>query len=378
LKNQSDNTTKSLDTAPAGSETQSHFQVYRTYYYVLGGIVLAAVALGVGLGLGLKSSSTIAWIDIPAMQPPVAASVPSSLRPSNAQWNKPLSVGTSSPHLLSAGLNADSRHATLQAVTTNSSLSNIRDRIFGPGPTDFVTRLGMIDQRIQEFRTRSSSGNGRACLSQPAKEWNPSFLPNGVSFPMWFSCFEAMDNGNPSSGLSVYFGTKGSFAYVAELQWPTTGTNPRMAVLATISKNGTQVSAWQIITGTNSVSVFQIISDRVAGDVQISFAATEGHAIDIGCGVRMRSTSTLLWSTGEYHDPATAGNTPCSNTPTPDVCASSVTLSAQSASACSAINSFSTVSLTNVTLYTDNLISRAPLGIQTPNMPTLTSFTVMA
>jgi hypothetical protein len=93
-------------------------------------------------------------------------------------------------------------------------------------------------------------------------------LPTGVSFPMWFSCQEAMTGS--SSGLTVYFGQMGTTSYVAELQWPAVvGNSPRMAVLAAVSNNGTQVEAWQIITGTNAVSYFQIRADRTQQQVEV-------------------------------------------------------------------------------------------------------------
>lgn len=252
--------------------------------YYIGFIVVTAVALGLGLGLGLglKKSAPppCALINIPPMQPPVTASVPNALRPSTATWVKTQSAadgadvyaGAPRSSLMSLqSLAADATRSarfSVQAVTDNSSLTAIQNRVFGPGPTDFVTRLGKIDQRIQELKTRNlESERGRVCIGEAAQLWTPNFLPAGVAFPMWFSCREVMD---PQGGLSVYFGTQGTTSYVAELQWPATaGTVPRMAVLAAVSNNGTQVEAWQIITGTNSVSYFQIRADRTTSSVEV-------------------------------------------------------------------------------------------------------------
>jgi hypothetical protein len=202
----------------------------------------------------------------------VAASVPSSLRPTNAGWNKPQQdVGSVSGRSLLMAL------PRLQVATGNQSLTKIKDRLFGPGPADFVTRLGMIDQRMQEFKTRNAEGDGRVCVGEAAKQWTPNFLPSGVSFPMWFSCQEVMAGG---SGLTVLFGKQGTTTYVGELQWPAANMNaPRMAVLAAVSNNGTQVEAWQIVTGTNMVSYLQIRADRTSQEVVV-------RASSLGSGTR--------------------------------------------------------------------------------------------
>jgi len=339
------------------------------YYIAFAVVAVIALALGLGLGLGLKKSTVRVGLDVPLIQPPVAASVPSSLRPTNAGWNKPQQdVGSVSGRSLLMAL------PRLQAATGNQSLAKIKDRLFGPGPADFVTRLGMIDQRMQEFKTRNAEGAGRVCVGEAAKQWTPNFLPSGVSFPMWFSCQEVMAGG---SGLTVLFGKQGTTTYVGELQWPPANMNaPRMAVLAAVSNNGTQVEAWQIVTGTNMVSYLQIRADRTSQEVVLSFASTEGNQVDIGCGVRLRSTPTLTWFVGDINDPAQAGTTPCSGNPTNSVCADTASLTFQSASMCTSIQSFSTSNITTSVLTTQNLISLSATGIQTPNLPVLTSFAV--
>lgn len=256
-----------------GTTNKSCWQSPNRPYYI-GFAVLAVVAIAVGLGVGLglrhsNSSSPRHNLNIPPLQPPVAASVPGALRPSSATWNRPQQIPTPLMQLLNGFVD---HRVKLQAVTSSSVINQIKDRVFGPGPTDFMYRLGMVDARIQELRTRNLQGDkGRACLAQPAQLWNPSFLPN-ISFPMWFSCQEVMDQGSASSGLSVYFGTRGDTSYVAELQWPTTGSNPRMAVLASVSNNGTQVQVWQVGVGTattSSTSFFHIIADRTLGQVEV-------------------------------------------------------------------------------------------------------------
>jgi hypothetical protein len=268
----------STDSKPSGSGLNGP---HRAYYIAFIAVTVVALGLGLGLGLGLKKSAPPrALIKIPPMQPPVTASVPNALRPSTATWVKTQSAagGSGGAHssLMSlqsltsgAALAARARAGiSMQAVSDNSSLTAIQNRVFGPGPLDFVTRLGKIDERIQELATRNlESERGRVCIGEAAQLWTPNFLPAGVAFPMWFSCKEVMST---QSGLSVYFGTQGTTSYVAELQWPATAGNiPRMAVLAAVSNNGTQVEAWQIVTGTNSVSYFQIRADRTTSSVEV-------------------------------------------------------------------------------------------------------------
>jgi hypothetical protein len=246
--------------------------------YAIGFAVFGVVALavGLGLGLGLKKSGARTLFDIPPLQPPVSASVPTALRPGDAAWVKVQSAGDaadSHPLLLALGAFGGAGAGSgfgLQAVTVNSSLTAIQKRVFGPGPTDFVSRLGAIDQRLQEFRTRSREGDaGRACLAEAPQQWTPNFLPAGETFPMWFSCQEAV-----SGDLRVYFGTRADVSYVAEVQWPTSGPAPKMAVLATVTNNGTRVRAWQIISemsgnSPTEVSYLQINADRTQKEVEV-------------------------------------------------------------------------------------------------------------
>jgi len=371
-----------MEVAAADDSKQTGFNgPNRPYYIAVIVVTVLALGLGLGLGLGLKKSSSRTLISIPPLQPPVTASVPSALRPSNAAWVTTQSVADGrSPSLLSLQSmisGASASRVGLQALNDTTSLDQVKSRLFGPGPTDFVTRLGAIDTRIQEFATRNLEGNGRVCVGEAAQLWTPNFLPAGVSFPMWLSCKEEMTN-SPAN-LKVFFGTRGATSYVAEVQYPSTtgnGAPPRMAVLAAVSNNGTQVEAWQVISEPTTVAYFQIRADRTAQSVEVSFASTQGHALDIGCGVRMRTSPTLTYASGEFRDTSFAASVPCSGA-SYSVCAASTTLASASGQ-CGAISTFSTTNLTQSTLT--SLISVAGASLQLPagSMPTLTSFTVAA
>lgn len=349
----------------SAKDESSKSDSYTPYYIALAVLVVVGLALGLGLGLGLKKSTSAPTLYVPPFQPPVTTAVPSSLRPSNAAW---VNTQANLPRIPRIGL---------QALTTTIATDYIKSRIFGPGPTDFVTRLGYIDSRMQEFVTRQREGNGRVCVSEASKQWNPTFLPSGASFPMWFSCQEYL---GASSGLTLYFGQSSTKSYVAEIQDPPAGsTMPRMAVLASVASNGTQVEAWQIITGTNTVSYFQLVADKTVRSVELSFASTDGNAFDLGCGFRARITSALTWSVGDFRDSSQMSSSPCTGSPNLSVCVDTPTLSAQSSvSACSGIQSFTVSDMTTASLAAQGLPARALASIQAPGVPTLTSFNITA
>lgn len=150
-------------------------------------------------------------------------------------------------------------------------------------------------------------------------------------------------------------------------------------MLAAVSNNGTQIEAWQVISEPTAVAYFQIRADRTAQSVELSFASTEGHALDIGCGVRMRTSAALTYASGEFRDTSFAASVPCSGA-TYSVCAASATLASASGQCGAAITTFSTANLTKSTLTSGNLVQVAGASLQLPvgSMPTLTSFTVAA
>lgn len=247
-----------------------------------GVLAVVALALGLGLGLGLKkSSSSGTALSVPALQPPVLASTPAGLR--------------------------KSRLRQLQGQQSPGQV--IKERLFGPGPTDFTTRIGMIDGRFSELSQRAAEFP-RKCLTAAPQQWLPGggALPGGLSFPMWLQCTEAL-----SSSLTLMFGTgPDNVVYVAELQI-SSGVEPTMAVLARSPINGTQVEVVQVILGSSTagaigdMSWLFIAANNATRDLQLSVASNSAGT-GVGCGVRMHglpasSPSALFYVTGEIADP---------------------------------------------------------------------------
>jgi len=321
-------------------------------------VVAVAIVVPVVLLTGKSSSnSNRILLNIPPLQPPVIAATPASLR--------------------SAAAAQSSSKNQLQAVTTASIISQIKSRMFGPGPTDFIYRLGQIDSRMQSTIQRNNEGSGRKCLADAPVSWSPSFfLPASASFPMWFQCQETMSG---ASGLRVYFGVQNNVSYIAELQ-----LSPRIAVLAHISNDGNNVQAWQIVAGSNAsspVSYFQIIADRSAQAIEVSTASLDGPATDIGCGVRLRTSSSYVYSIGEFTDPSIAApSQSCLGSTSPrftSACASASSLNATVSSNCAAIQSFSVQNFTYSDLNSGGYASKAFNAISAPGIPTVVDFNTL-
>ena len=183
-------------------------------------------------------------------------------------------------------------------MTTANAMLAIETRLFQQGPGDFSYRLGMVDGRLQEFKTRAKESD-KECLSATALKFEPT-LPNSEAFPMYFSCKEEM-----SSQLNVYFGQKDDKYYVAELQKGGAvaglGNVPSIAVLASVDSAGNKVDVWQIVVdeaaNPKTVSVFHIMADKVANTIQV-IAAASSSGTGIGCGIKMSSTASALWVYG--------------------------------------------------------------------------------
>jgi hypothetical protein len=115
---------------------------------------------------------------------------------------------------------------------------------------------------------------------------------------------------------------------------------------------------------------------------QVSFASTYANNWDIGCGMRMRTvggTSALVFAEGDFADPQAAGSAPCAPASMLKVCADGATLqSTASLSDCAALQAFATANMTNVSLWSENLVARAASALQAPGIAALTSFNVMA
>ena len=205
------------------------------------------------------------------------------------------------------------RNLASNTILESDAIDTIKTRLFQEGPGDFSYRLGMIDERLQEFKTRAKESD-KECLSTIAVKFEPT-LPNNEAFPMYFSCKEEM-----SSQLSVYFGQKDGQYYVAELQKGGTvaglGNIPSIAVLASVDSAGNKVDVWQIAVedtaNPKTVSVFHIMADKIANTIQVIAAATS-TGTGIGCGIKMSSTASALLVYGYPGDNNSPSGNLCPN-----------------------------------------------------------------
>lgn len=182
-------------------------------------------------------------------------------------------------------------------MTTSQAMQEVKSNLFVAGPGVFSYRLGKVDERLQEFKTRAKESN-KECLSTTAVKFEPK-LPNNQAFPMFFSCKEAM-----STELNVYFGQQDDKYYVAELQKGTANT-PSIAVLASVDSAGSKVDVWQVMVDANAnpktVSVAHIVADKSANIIQVIYASTYAGT-NVGCGVKLSSTTSELWIYGLPRD----------------------------------------------------------------------------
>ncbi len=239
------------------------------------GLICVCIGLGVGLGIHFSNHDKSAIeLDMPYLKPPVYASSPEGLKGSRRM---------------------------LTTFSTSLATTAVKNSLFSKGTGDFTYRLEMVDTRLQELKKRAKESR-RVCLTKTSEIFNPE-LPNGESFPMYFSCKEDV-----SDALSIYFGQKDGKYYLAELQegGSTGGSSyPSIAVLASIDSDGVNVDVWQIIVddtaSPKTVSVFHIIADESLDTIQLITASTN-TGTGVGCGIKMSSSSSSLWIYGYPSD----------------------------------------------------------------------------
>ena len=234
----------------------------------------------------------------------------------------------------------------------DSNLTELKDRIFSPGPTDFMYRLKMVDERLDSLADAITQCEGTATQSV-----TPPAVATGFSFPMELACVQTVDAASLGvSDFKVYFGKSGGYWYVAELQTNaefgnSDGEPPTMGVLSKINETGADMEVFQIsvekVSGTYHSSVTHIKADQTNGVFELSSASSADQTqtispganfTGVGCGVSMKTNGTNVYASGSFSQipscPATA-----------TVCADASTL-ADSTGACSgSLTSISTLSL---------------------------------
>lgn len=266
----------------------------------LGITACIALAVGLGVGLGMKKEEDKGIpLDIPFLKPPVAASSPSGLKSARRRLHQ---------------VENQMFGLTSTQFSTFSATQEVKNRLFSPGPGDFTYRLGKVDERLQELKSRALESPKPCLISTPAVKFEPT-LPNNEAFPMYFSCKDRLND-----KLTVYFGKKNTTWYLAELQKTDNVNAPTIAVLASIDSDGNQVDTWQIMVdetlSDKNSSVLHIKADKKANTISVltasSITQTQGQQLastGVGCGIKLSSTSSELWIFGYPADNAPNGPT---------------------------------------------------------------------
>lgn len=241
-------------------------------------------------------------IGAPALEPPVEATKPSGMASSTTELTCP---------------------------DCEAPLETLKGRLFSPGETDFQYRLQMVDSRMAELNKRSEeSENEIECLSAEPVEWTPPAMPEGVSFPMYFTCHEVL-----SEYSQLAFGFYEDDFYLVELQ-KAGGQGPAIGVLAKTNSAGTNLEVWQILNDDDDgerFSVMHILANSETEDFEVSVGGT-AYGTGVSCGVQMKSNPELIYAEGIFAvDREEGGNAGCTeddeNFPYTQLCASATDLS---------------------------------------------------
>lgn len=289
-------------------------------------LVVAGSILAVGLACGKKDEKSNPF-NAPAVKPPVENQSPAGFK------------------------------ATGLALSADSSLAEIKSRFYGDGPTDFIDRLTKVDARIAEFEGRASSDDVGKCVSEEAKLWDLKDIPGVGAFPMYFSCYDVPSQSQGTT-MSIYFGKKDGYWYIAELSKNESGNEPpTIGVLAKVNEAGTETTVVQLSVETNfTTSVFQVYANDTTKVFEMANASnrtsTNGSGsganyTGVGCGVRLKANSSFVYGSGKF------SSDNCSAAAT-TVCAKVADLTSTSASDCTGagLDSFTVMNLTAADLGT--------------------------
>jgi len=228
------------------------------------GLLVALVGCGTSGGTS---------VDLPMISPPVRAATPAGLAASTAR---------------------------VAAVDAMLRPSELHDRFFsGSGPTDLMTLLGEIDQRLAGT---ASAADGAGCLDQAPVAY--TITPAGHSVELVAQCYQQFTGATPGQPAFLQFGQRegATSLYVA------VGA-ARLAALVSPIAGTTEhtVDAWYGVgytnaTGCGSTGTFDDCSYGVAE----LHANPTSHAFEMAvagigvgfCGVQFASDGTKLWATG--------------------------------------------------------------------------------
>jgi hypothetical protein len=216
---------------------------------------------------------------LPELKPPVVAATPTTLYSATGRRLSALCEGSSG-----------------DPPDCQTAIQIIKSRLFSDGgPTDFIGRLGSVDERMQSLVARNAdTPGGRTCVGEAAQSW--SLDTTGISLttlvPYYFSCEEDM---GAASGLKVYFGVESNVSYIAEIQQSTDGgLNGAILARTTADAVGSttvlDTHILQITSIDSAVSSWmEIYADPGGDELELSFATNEQGTTGIGCGARLQA-----------------------------------------------------------------------------------------
>ena len=274
------------------------------------------------------------------------------------------SSNTSSPVPSMVTIAKSSLPSTLESsaagfMMVDANLTTLKDRIFSPGPTDFLYRLKMVDNRLASLADAIT-----ACEATTTHTYTPPTIATGFNFPMELSCKQTIDSASLGvSDYKVYFGKDGGYWYIAEL---TTNTNfdpagldsdaepPTMGVLAKVSDAGDDMEVFQISVEKKSSTYYSTVThikaNKTTGVFELSTASSAdstqtispgANFSGVGCGVTMKKEGDYVYASGKFSQLPT-----CPSDAT--VCANAVDLT-DAGSSCSGYST-STLSLNRASI----------------------------
>jgi len=266
-----------------------------------------------------------------------------------------------------AGLNL-APQMNLNAGT--AELAALKSRIFSAGPTDFMNTIKSVDSRLAELDKRHQEG-ARKCIGEEAKEWKLSGLPDATggmtgTASFWFQCVETMNvsNVSPTTSLTIYFGRKDGYSYLAELSTNSAlGEPPTIATLGKVDDASNKSEVWQILLTSEAQTDaskrhalwMYVLGDKTTQNFEMAVggtgkiasvpSASEGPVSGVGCGIRVKASPTFVYGVGRFHESGSGdGNAGTSGETCEDeektVCASTTDLLATDATNCSSLTTF--------------------------------------
>jgi hypothetical protein len=237
------------------------------------------------------------------------------------------------------------------ALASDPSLAAIKSRFYSDGPTDFLDRLGKVDERMAEFESRASGSDSGKCVAEEAKLWDIKDIPGVGAFPMYFSCYD-IPSQSQGTTMSIYFGKKDGYWYLAELSKNESSNEPpTIGVLAKVNEAGTETTVVQVSIENNfTTSLFHIYANETTKVFEMANASNRTNSngsgsganyTGVGCGVRLKSNASLVYGTGKFTSES------CSTASSATVCGDTATLSSGNVSDCTGagLNNFSVMNL---------------------------------